>query len=92
MALQIIQQNGIFYVGGKINTATTKNFMVHFDYILENNDRVVINIDQVDEIDNEGIKALEVLTKIAVKNNKSFIITGNRSKDIVDAIDTILVA
>jgi len=44
MALQILEKNGIFHVNGKINLETTKNFMVHFDYILDYNNKVVINI------------------------------------------------
>ena len=92
MALQIIQQNGIFYVEGKINATTTRNFMVHFDYILDNHKRVVINIDEVNEIDEDGIKALRILMRIASKNNKTFIISGHGSKDIIDEFDTALVA
>lgn len=84
MALQILNNKGIFYIKGKINSTTTRNFMIHFDYVLDATENVIINIDKIDEIDVEGVEAIRTLMRIAEKNNKTFSIVTHCDKEIYD--------
>lgn len=82
MALQILENNGIFYVNGKINASTTRSFMIHFDYVLDGKKKVIIDVNALKEIDVSGLEAFKTLYRIAIKNNKILSIIGCRSKDI----------
>lgn len=82
MALQITQQNGTFLVNGKLNTMTIRSFIIHFEYIIEQHQNVVINIDGVNEIDHDGLEGIKTLTAIALRNHKMFSVIGNGCKDV----------
>lgn len=82
MALQITQQNGTFLVSGKLNTSTTRSFIIHFEYIIEQYQNVILNIDGVSEIDYDGLEGIKTLTAIALRNHKMFSVIGNGCKDI----------
>lgn len=82
MALQITEQNGIFLVNGQLNSTTTRSFIIHFEYLIEQSNDIVINIDGVTEIDEDGLKGIKRVTVIALQNEKTFSIIGNGSKDI----------
>lgn len=82
MALQITQQNGTFLVNGQLNSSTTRSFIIHFEEIIELHTNVVINIDEITEIDENGLEGIKTLTAIALQNNKMFSVIGNGSKDI----------
>lgn len=82
MALQITQQNGTFLLNGKLNTTTTRSFIIHFEYIIEQQENVVINIDGIKEIDQDGLEGIKTVTAIALRNHKLFSVIGNGCKDI----------
>ncbi|WP_420571113.1 hypothetical protein [Kordia sp.] len=82
MALQITQQNGTFLLSGKLNTTTTRSFIIHFEYIIEQQENVVVNIDGVTEIDYDGLEGIKTVTAIALQNHKMFSVIGNGCKDI----------
>lgn len=82
MALQITQQNGTFLVNGKLNTSTTRAFIIHFEYIIEQHPNVVVNIDGVTEIDYDGLEGIKTLTAIALRHHKMFSVIGNGCKDV----------
>lgn len=84
MALKILEKKGVFYLKGKINNTTTRDFIIHFDYVLDATENVMINVDEVEEIDSEGIGAIKTLMRIAEKNNKTFSIVGSVFKEIYD--------
>lgn len=84
MALQIIENNKVFYVKGKINTSTERCFMYHFDSVLNKSKKIIINMDAVDEIDTDGVRALKPLISIAKRKDKTFYITGKGSKEIYE--------
>lgn len=83
MSLQIIEKNGVFFLNGKINTTTSRPFLIHFDYLLDTKD-VKVNIDNVTEIDKDGMEAIEILKAIALRNNMNFSILGYGSRDIYE--------
>ena len=82
MALQITQQNGTFSLSGKLNTTTSRSFVIHFEYIIEQYQNVVINIDGINEIDYDGLEAIKTVTAIALRKHKMFSVIGNGCKDI----------
>ena len=82
MALQITEQNGTFLVHGQLNSITTRSFIIHFKYIIEQHNNVVINIDCVTEIDEDGLEGIKSLIAIALLNHKMFSVIGNGCKDI----------
>ena len=82
MALQITQQNGTFILKEKLNTMTTKSFVIHFEHIIEQHQNVVVNIDEVTEIDYDGLEGVKTVKAIALQNHKMFSVIGNGCKDI----------
>lgn len=84
MALQILENKGNFYVQGKIVGKNVKALQAHFEYVLENKEQVTININNVDEIDFEGVCALTEIYKKALLSKKDFTIVGIGSKDMYD--------
>lgn len=92
MALQIIENNGIFYVKGNINTGTIKHFRNYLNTVLNDKVKLIINIDEVDEIDVDGLYELKALLKITDKSNKKFFIIGKGSKEIYENYQTNQVA
>lgn len=82
MALQITDQNGTFLVNGQLNSSTTQSFIIHFEEVIELHHTIVINIDGVTEIDENGLDGIKSLIAIAVQNQKMFSVIGNGCKDI----------
>jgi len=86
MSLQISKKNEVFYLKGKLNIVTTRPFIIHFEYIIEQLDigTVVINIDCLNQIDTDGFEAIKTLKAIALRNQKIFYIIGDGCKEIYD--------
>ncbi len=84
MALKISENKGTLYLKGSINTTTTQSFIMHVKYHIEKNEHVILNIDNVKEIDSDGLRAIKTLWKSSLNENKNFSISGYGSKDIYD--------
>ena len=84
MTLQILKKNEIFYLKGRLNNSTLKFFNSYFEYNLSRNKNVTINIDDVTEIDKNGLEAMRNFTKVAILKQKAFSIVGNGCKEIYD--------
>ncbi len=84
MALQISQKKGKFYLNGKLNSTTSRFFIIYFEHNLEQHKSVTVNIDNVNEISRDGLKAISTLTAIALRNDKLFSVTGYGCKEIYD--------
>ena len=84
MALQILEENGIFHLHGSLTTATTRSFIIHFEHILKIMKNVTISIENIDAIDMTGVEALRTLIAIALRSNNMFSVIGNGCKDIYD--------
>ena len=82
MALQILENNGTFYLKGNLNAATSRAFIIHFEHIIDRFKNVTVNIDKVKEIDANGVAAFKRLLTNALKKHKKFFVIGNGSKDI----------
>lgn len=86
MALIIKENNNVFKVEGVINAGTAKNFQSHFELLLNVYGDLIIDIDNVSEIDANGINAIKALYNNASLNNKDFFIVGNGCKEISDEL------
>ncbi|MBT8266818.1 MAG: STAS domain-containing protein [Bacteroidia bacterium] len=82
MALKISEQNGTFFIQGRINTTTATNFKSHFKFLLETNTGLTLNIDAIEEIDVAGLNALYDIYNQAIIYKKKFYIVGNGCKEI----------
>ena len=72
MALTIKEDNGIFIVSGILNATTSKAFQAHFECILNTTDTLTLEIENLKEMDYNGIKAVKALSKYAYANYKDF--------------------
>ena len=84
MALQITEQRNAFMLQGAINQTTSKSFMQHFEFLLQLNNELTIDINNVHEIDSDGMDALKALYGHALVANKKFNIVGYGCKEIYD--------
>ncbi len=84
MAIKITQDQNVFFVEGNINVSTSKYFQSHFEDILNANKELTINIEQVSEIDANGVRAFLALHTNAIIYKKRFFIVGHGCKEIYD--------
>ncbi len=92
MSLNISEKNGTFYLNGNINTTTSRFFIIQIEHSIQKYRNVVINIDNVNEIDRDGLAAINTLRAIALRNHKVFSILGYGCKEIYDHFNQNLVA
>lgn len=86
MALQITEQNGTMYLKGTLNSITSNACYNHLQFSLERNGFLVIDINQVDAIDVDGVTTLKALYKSALINNAKFYFTGNGCKELTEEV------
>ena len=84
MALIVTDQNGIFTVSGSINSTTSESFRNHLDTIINSYKNVTINIDNVNQIDANGLSVLREFYLDGLRYNRDFFIIGNGCKEIYD--------
>lgn len=92
MALQVTQKKETLYLKGRINSTTARLFIIHLEHYVEKLKNVIINIDNIKEIDSDGIEAIKTVWAMALKNHKRFSIRGYGCKEIYDHFGTGLVA
>ncbi|OEK08159.1 hypothetical protein A8C32_01475 [Flavivirga aquatica] len=84
MALKITQQREIFLVEGTLNMLTALNFKNHVESVMEHCDDLVIDIDNVTEIDNNGMEAIRSIYEKTLESNKKFYVVGAGCKEVYD--------
>ncbi|AXT20360.1 hypothetical protein D7030_04365 [Flavobacteriaceae bacterium AU392] len=84
MALTIKERRGTFYIQGNINTSTASSFRTHFEHILNTYGNLTLDIDNVAEIDADGMIALRALYINAFIRKQDFSIVGYGCKEIYD--------
>lgn len=82
MELQITNYNNYFEIKGTLNKHNLDVFRNEFRHIFERVSSLVINIENVESIDNYGVKALGELHNESVAKNKSMSIIGFGCKDL----------
>ncbi len=83
MALKIKENNGVFFAEGSINASTSFNFLNHLNHLIQNQQKLTLNLDSVKKIDNNGVFALYKAYKNAIVKNVDFKIIGKRSSSIL---------
>jgi len=91
-ALEIINLGEVFELKGSLNKSNVDIFETHFKSIFKKSNQIVINIDDLKYIDNDGVLAFEELYKQSIANNKKMYITGYGCRDMYDHLKTIKVA
>ena len=89
MALEIINLDEAFEIKGILNKSNVEKFQLHFKDIFNTTNQLVINIDELESIDNEGVSAFEEIYKQSIQNHKRFYITGLGSRDMFEHLRTI---
>ncbi|WP_178987245.1 STAS domain-containing protein [Winogradskyella schleiferi] len=84
MALTIKEKNNVFTVEGSINASTARHFQSHFQMLLNTFGELTIDIENVSEIDKNGLAAIKVLYENALSKNRAFFILGTGCKDTYD--------
>ena len=92
MALSIFKNNEVYHLKGKLNSATSRSFIIHFDYVLSNTDHLVINIDELSGRDINGVKAFEIISAIALNNFKKLSVRSKTKNEIFSALSNLHVA
>ncbi|MFY7671051.1 hypothetical protein ACOSP6_08155 [Tenacibaculum sp. MEBiC06402] len=92
MALQVTLKKEELHFEGRINSTTARLFIIHVEYYVEKFENILINIENVTEIDNDGMEAIKIVWAMTLRKNKDFSITGCGCKDIYDHFETSLVA
>ncbi len=88
MALQILDKKGILYLSGRLNTITTRFFKMHLEHSLSCSDQVIINIDNLHEIDTDGVNAISAIMERFSAKRKLFRVMGKGCKEIYDHINS----
>ena len=92
MALQILENNGSFYILGNISFENVFSMEQHIESILEKRKYVTIDITQVTRIDIQGVLTLTKIYQNALLAKKIFTIIGVGSKDLYDHFNSQRIA
>lgn len=92
MALQITKTKGVFYLKGKINSSTVRFFVNYFEHSILHRKKITINLNEIKEIDSDGLNAIKKLMVMALKYKKTFSAVGYNAKDIYDHFESMEVA
>lgn len=84
MALQITQTNETYNLKGQINTSSRLYFTNFFKSLLLKERKIIVNIEEVNEIDKQGLQAVFLIIKAAQKINKKLVVIGYGCKDVYD--------
>lgn len=84
MSLRVTENQGTYYVKGNINSTNLVFFNGYFESIFNNVNFATINIEEVKEIDIEGLTAIGSIINRFINNGKKLYIAGNGCKDIYD--------
>ena len=92
MALTITRNNKIFEVKGSLNESTASYFKTHLAITLNSLNGLAIDINEVTEIDDNGMQALKSIFDKSIAWNKPFYIIGNGGKEIYEELKYLNVA
>lgn len=84
MAILIGNQENVFSVKGEINKTSSMVLKEYIESQFKKCSQVVMNIDQVQKIDQNGFNVLSIIYYTSLEQGKVFRITGEGCKDIYD--------
>ena len=84
MSLQIFELNSVYHLHGNLTDSTSENAFLYFNEKLNSKPSVAVNVDHVDKIDIKGMATLNDLVELAIKENKSFSVSGWGQEDVIE--------
>lgn len=87
MALQISEARGVFSVFGKLNKGNANILKRHMNNFISAPEKVVLNLERVEQIDEMAAHALESLYRNALQNNTLLIILGKQNEKIIPILE-----
>lgn len=84
MALKMTQKKETIVVEGTINATTALNFQNHIETVMKFKEDVVIDIENVTEIDVNGMRAFRSIYAKTVASDKGFYVVGFGCKEVYD--------
>jgi len=88
MDLQITNYNNSFKIKGSLNKLNLSTFNAHFSNVFDKLDDVLINIENVESIDRDGVMALAKLHNESINKAKRLSIVGFGCKELYDHFKT----
>ncbi len=84
MSLQIFQESNVYHLQGNLTDTTSENAFMYFNEQLKNKSELALNLDKVEKIDVKGMATINDLVELAIKENKSFTVSGWGQKDVIE--------
>ncbi|MDP5100551.1 MAG: hypothetical protein NWQ09_04425 [Nonlabens sp.] len=84
MSLRIKKEKGVYNLSGVLNANTSKCLIQHINLLLDYEYKVVMNIDDLRLMDQNGVAAFMTIMSFALRQDKMVEISGKGFKDIYD--------
>ena len=84
MTLKILKKKNIYHLKGKIITSDINSLVSYFTTKINKKNKIFLNINETQEIDKNGLKAIGQLMNLASSKDKRFTIVGFGCKEIYD--------
>lgn len=84
MPLKISKKNSVYHVKGQITLSNVAKLLKYFTKKINKKSKITLNIEEVVEIDKNGLNALQSLMNLANDKQKSFYVVGKGCKEIYD--------
>ncbi|OYU79740.1 MAG: hypothetical protein CFE23_12610 [Flavobacterium sp. BFFFF1] len=88
MALQILNNGGIFEINGDLNSQNVFSLNNHFETMLERSKMITISLNKLADIDTYAISAIASLYRKALAGNKVFYVIGQENQKISEKFQT----
>ena len=82
MVLEITHCDNCFNLKGQLTRISLPVFIKTFHNIFERQDELVLNIEEVNAIDRQGVRAIAQLHNQSINKNKKFVIVGYGNRDL----------
>jgi anti-anti-sigma regulatory factor len=84
MPLKISKNKSVYHLKGKVKTPDVASFLTYFSEKIDKKKKITLNIDEAEEIDRNGLNAIQQLMILATSKEKKFSIVGDGCKEIYD--------
>lgn len=84
MSLSIVKEKNVYHLHGNLTDNTSENAFLYFNKKLQEKSNLSLNLDNVQKIDVKGMATLNDLVELAIKENKSFTVSGWGQKDVIE--------
>ncbi|WP_339883915.1 hypothetical protein [Polaribacter vadi] len=86
MPLKISKNKSVYHLKGKVNKPDVETFLNYFTEKIDKKKKITLNIEEAEEIDKNGLNAIQQLMILATSKEKNFSIVGGGCKEIYDHI------